>query len=63
MYYVFGTREEDGNLTYFVNPDGISIFKFASHEAAVDALKTLYEINLDFELFKLLPASANLCEC
>jgi hypothetical protein len=63
MYYVFGTREDSGELRYFVNEEGLSIFRFASNEDAVDALNTTYGINPDFELFKLIPASAALCEC
>lgn len=63
MYYVFGAKEEDGNLRYYIDAEGISIFRFATVEDAKEALSIHYGMNPDFELFKLLPESAALCEC
>lgn len=63
MHYVFASREESGDLMYYIDAAGRSIFKFASAKEAKEALQGLYIVNPDFELFKLLPASAALCEC
>lgn len=63
MYYVFGAREEGGSLRYYMDKDNQSIFKFSTVEDANEALIKLYAINPDYELFKLIPNSAALCEC
>jgi len=65
MYYVFGTKEFDGSLTYYKDPENnTAIFNIDSLEEAQNILDTvLSAVNSDLEVYVLLPATAKLCEC
>jgi len=63
MYYVFGSRGADGNLTYFKDEFDGSIFKLDTMEEATAALERALSVNPKYELFRVIPASAKLCEC
>lgn len=63
MFYVFGTKEADGSLTYFKDEAGNSIFEFEDIGLALEGLTQARAVGPNFELHRVISASVNLCEC
>jgi len=53
MYYVFG-NELDGRLIYFIDLEGVSIFKFDSEAELQYALDNARQTNPEYKAYRLL---------